>query len=250
MIISIANSRTAKKWKAIDISWNEFLDKVKNTKRTGETVKEFKNLSKAKQDEIKDVGGFVSGKLKEGKRKNGYVEYRTMLTLDMDYADAGLWEQITLFYDFTCCIYSTHKHTKEKTRLRLIIPLARKISADEYCAVSRMVAFDIGIEQFDDTTYEPTRLMYWPSTSKDGEFIFENQEGKLLDPDKILSRYKDWKNSSEWPVSSRQKSIVRHNISRQADPLEKEGLIGAFCRQYSITQAIFYYPGNILLPRQ
>ena len=86
--------------------------------------------------------------------------------------------------------------------------------------------------------------MYWPSTSKDGEFIFENQEGKLLDPDKILSRYKDWKNSSEWPVSSRQKSIVRHNISRQADPLEKEGLIGAFCRQYSITQAIFYYPGN------
>lgn len=245
MIISIANSRTAKKWKAIDISWNEFLDKVKNTKRTGETVKEFKNLSKAKQDEIKDVGGFVSGKLKEGKRKNGYVEYRTMLTLDMDYADAGLWEQITLFYDFTCCIYSTHKHTKEKTRLRLIIPLARKISADEYCAVSRMVAFDIGIEQFDDTTYEPTRLMYWPSTSKDGEFIFENQEGKLLDPDKILSRYKDWKNSSEWPVSSRQKSIVRHNISRQADPLEKEGLIGAFCRQYSITQAIEKFLNDI-----
>lgn len=245
MIISIANSRTTKKWKTIDISWNEFLDKVKNTKRTGETVKEFKNLSKAKQDEIKDVGGFVSGKLKEGKRKNGYVEYRTMLTLDMDYADAGLWEQITLFYDFTCCIYSTHKHTKEKTRLRLIIPLARKISADEYCAVSRMVAFDIGIEQFDDTTYEPTRLMYWPSTCKDGEFIFENQEGKLLDPDKILSRYKDWKNSSEWPVSSRQKSIVRHNISRQADPLEKEGLIGAFCRQYSITQAIEKFLNDI-----
>ena len=245
MIISIANSRTAKKWKAIDISWNEFLDKVKNTKRTDETVKEFKNLSKAKQDEIKDVGGFVSGKLKEGKRKNGYVEYRTMLTLDMDYADAGLWEQITLFYDFTCCIYSTHKHTKDKTRLRLIIPLARKISADEYCAVSRMVAFDIGIEQFDDTTYEPTRLMYWPSTCKDGEFIFENQEGKLLDPDKILSRYKDWKNSSEWPVSSRQKSIVKYNISRQADPLEKEGLIGAFCRQYSITRAIEKFLNDI-----
>ena len=245
MIISIANSRTTKKWKTIDISWNEFLDKVKNTKRTGETVKEFKNLSKAKQDEIKDVGGFVSGKLKEGKRKNGYVEYRTMLTLDMDYADAGLWEQITLFYDFTCCIYSTHKRTKDKMRLRLIIPLSRSISADEYCAVSRMVAFDIGIEQFDDTTYEPTRLMYWPSTCKDGEFIFENQEGKLLDPDKILSRYKDWKNSSEWPVSSRQKSIVRHNISRQADPLEKEGLIGAFCRQYSITQAIEKFLNDI-----
>lgn len=238
MIISIAGSRTAKKWKAVKISWDEFLDKVRNTKRTAETVKEFKNLSKVKQDEIKDVGGFVAGKLKEGKRKNGYVQYRTMLTLDMDYADAEIWEQITLFYDFTCCIYSTHKHTKENPRFRLIIPLLREISADEYCAVSRMVAFDIGIEQFDDTTYEPARLMYWPSTSKDGEFIFENQEGTLLDPDKILSRYKDWKNTSEWPVSSRQKSIVKHSISKQADPLEKEGLIGAFCKAYSITQAI------------
>lgn len=238
MIISIAGSRTAKKWKAVKISWDEFLDKVRNTKRTYETVKEFKNLSKVKQDEIKDVGGFVAGKLIEGKRKNGYVQYRTMLTLDMDYADAEIWEQITLFYDFTCCIYSTHKHTKENPRFRLIIPLLREISADEYCAVSRMVAFDIGIEQFDDTTYEPARLMYWPSTSKDGEFIFENQEGTLLDPDKILSRYKDWKNTSEWPVSSRQKSIVKHSISKQADPLEKEGLIGAFCKAYSITQAI------------
>lgn len=245
MIISIGNSRKAKRWKAIDISWNEFLEKVRNTERTSETLEEFKNISKEKQDEIKDVGGFVAGKLKEGKRKNGYVQFRTMLTLDMDYADADLWEQITLFYDFTCCIYSTHKHTKDKTRLRLIIPLSRNISADEYSAVSRMVAFDIGIEQFDDTTYEPTRLMYWPSTSKDGEFIFENQEGKLLDPDSILSRYKNWKNSSEWPVSSRQKSIVRHNMSKQADPLEKEGPIGAFCRQYSISQAINEFLNNI-----
>ncbi len=238
MIISVANSRTSKYWKVINLNWDEFVEKVKVTIRTAETLEEYKKLSKAKQDEIKDVGGFVGGKLKEGKRKNGYVEYRTMLTLDMDYALPDLWEQITLFYDFTCCIYSTHKHTSEKPRLRLIIPLSRNVTADEYTAIGRMVASDIGIEQFDDTTYEPTRLMYWPSTSSDGDFVFEEQEGVLLEPEKILSRYKDWHDSSKWPVSSRQTSIVKHSMTKQADPLEKEGLIGVFCRIYSISEAI------------
>lgn len=245
MKIAVANSRKNKVWNNIEISWNELLDKVKNTKRTAETVKEFKNLSKAKQDEIKDVGGFVAGKLKDGKRKTGYVEYRTMLTLDMDYAAPELWEQITLFYDFTCCIYSTHKHTSEKPRLRLIIPLSRNVTADEYMAIGRMVASDIGIEQFDDTTYEPTRLMYWPSTSSDGDFMFEKQDGTLLNPDKILSRYKDWHDSSKWPVSSRQTSIVKHKMTKQADPLEKEGLIGVFCRTYTIGEAIDKFLPNV-----
>lgn len=248
MIISVANSRTSKYWKSTDMSWNEFLDRVKNTIRTAETVEEYKKLSKTKQDEIKDVGGFVGGKLKDGKRKNGYVEYRTMLTLDMDYAEPELWEQITLFYDFTCCIYSTHKHTFEKPRLRLIIPLSRNVTADEYMAIGRMVASDIGIEQFDDTTYEPTRLMYWPSTSSDGDFLFEKQDGTLLNPDKILSRYKDWHDSSKWPVSSRQTSIVKHSISKQADPLEKEGLIGVFCRTYTIGEAIDNFLSDVYSP--
>lgn len=248
MIISVANSRTSKYWKHTEMLWDEFLDRVKNTIRTVETVEEYKKLSKAKQDEIKDVGGFVGGRLKDGKRKNGYVEYRTMLTLDMDYATPELWEQITLFYDFTCCIYSTHKHTSEKPRLRLIIPLSRKVTADEYIAISRMIASDIGIEQFDDTTYEPTRLMYWPSTSSGGDFIFEKQDGVLLNPDKVLSRYKDWHDSSKWPVSSRQTIIVKHSITKQADPLEKEGLIGVFCRTYTIGEAIDNFLSDVYSP--
>jgi len=248
MIISVANNRTSKYWKSINMSWDEFVEKVKVTTRTTESVEEYKRLSKVKQDEVKDVGGFVGGKLKEGKRKNGYVEYRTMLTLDMDYAAPELWEQITMFYDFTCCIYSTHKHTSEKPRLRLIIPLSRNVTADEYTAIGRMVASDIGIEQFDDTTYEPTRLMYWPSTSSDGDFVFEEQDGVFLDADKILSRYKDWHDSSKWPVSSRQTSIVKHSMTKQADPLEKEGLIGVFCRTYTIGEAIDNFLSDVYKP--
>ena len=35
----------------------------------------------------------------------------------------------------------------------------------EYPAVARKVAQEIGMDMFDDTTYQPHRLMYWPSTS-------------------------------------------------------------------------------------
>lgn len=248
MIISVANSRTSKNWKAINISWDEFSEKVKSTIRTAETLEEYKKLSKPKQDEVKDVGGFVAGKLRDGKRKTGFVEYRSMLTLDMDYAAVDIWEQITLFYDFTCCIYSTHKHTKEKPRLRLIIPLSKNVTADEYTAIARKVAEDIGIEQFDDTTYEPTRLMYWPSTSSDGEIIFKKQDGALLEPEKVLSRYKDWQDSTKWPVSSRQTSLVKHSLSKQANPLEKPGVIGAFCRAYSIQCAMDEFLSDVYKP--
>ena len=36
-----------------------------------------------------------------------------------------------------------------------------------------MVAKEIGIDLFDDTTYEACRLMYWPSTSVNGEFFYK-----------------------------------------------------------------------------
>ena len=109
---------------------------------------------------------------------------------------------------------------------------------DEYSAVARKMVEDIGIELFDDTTYEPSRLMYWPSTSSDGEFVFREIDGELLDPGSVLARYKDWKDSSEWPVSKRQESIVNREIKKQADPLSKPGIVGAFCRTYSIRDAI------------
>src|SRR5450830_1347270 len=114
MIISVADSKTAKHWKNIEITWEEFLKKAGTTIRTTETVAEYKKLPKPQQDARKNVGGFVGGRLKEGKRKTGYVEHRSLLILDMDYAATDIWEQITLFYDFACCIYSTHKHTPEK----------------------------------------------------------------------------------------------------------------------------------------
>lgn len=246
--IATANSRKEKHWKNKEMTWTEFIERLKSPIRTNETVVEYRKMSKTEQDEIKDVGGFVAGKLIDGIRKNGYIKNRSMLTLDMDYARPDTWEYIKLFNDYTCCLYSTHKHVPDYPRLRLIIPLSRAVSADEYQAVSRKVAEDIGIEQFDDTTYEPTRLMYWPSASSDSEYVFKQQDGELLDPDKILTTYEDWTNVATWPVSSRMKEALHKSIEKQSDPKEKEGIVGAFCRTYCIEDVIEKYLSDIYTP--
>lgn len=255
MIIAIGNSRRDKAFKIVDVTWEQFLNKVSKTIRTVETVDEYGKMNKAKKDDIKDVGGFVGGKLKDGRRSKDSVEFRSMLTLDLDYAENDLWEQVTKRFKFACCIYSTHKHKRDKHRLRLIIPLSRNVNADEYTAIGRLIASDIGIEQFDDSTYEPARLMYWPSTSSNGEFIFEKQDGEFLNPDSILSRYEDYRDSSKWPISSRQNKVIKNNIShqmralaKQSNPLEKEGLIGAFCRAYTMEEAIDKFLNHIYKP--
>ena len=248
MNIAVGNSRMDKKWINRQISWEEFCEKVHVTQRTTETVEEYRKLKKGRQDDIKDVGGFVGGTLRGGRRKHGNVLERSMLTLDMDYGKPGVWDEIDMLQQFRCCVYSTHKHTPEEPRLRLIIPLARPVTEDEYPAVARMVAKQIGIDLFDDTTYEACRLMYWPSTSSNGEFFYREKEGDDLDPDEYLAMYADWRDASTWPVSSRQSEAVRRSISQQADPLTKPGVVGAFCRAYPIDEAIDTFLQDVYSP--
>lgn len=61
-----------------------------------------------------------------------------------------------------------------------MLPLSRPVSPEEYEAIARRIAGDIGIDMCDDTTYEPHRLMYWASASSDGEFRYEVQDGPWL----------------------------------------------------------------------
>ena len=248
MYISIGNSRMDKKYNGLEMSYEEFISRLSKTKYTAETMAQFKKLSKGKQDDIKDVGGFVLGKLKGGRRKKDCVISRSAITLDMDYGTPGILDELELFFDMKMVVYSTHKHMPEKPRLRVIIFLTRDVTPDEYGAVSRMLASDIGIELFDDSTYEPSRMMYWPSTSSDGEYIFREIDGALVDPDTVLLRYKDWHDVSAWPVSNRQSTVVQKSMTKQADPLKKDGLIGAFNRTYSVTRAIEKFLPDVYRP--
>lgn len=247
--IAVGRSKTETKWKNKTMLWSELVEKLSHTTRTPETYQEYKKMSKNDKDRIKDVGGFVGGSLKNGRKKNENIQNRTLITLDIDYAVGDVWASIEMLYDFSIVMYSTHNHSHDNQRLRLVIPLSRPVLPDEYQAISRMVASDLGIDFFDDTTYQPVRLMYWPSTSSDGEYVFKYQDLKWLNPDDILARYTfGWEDISYWPESSRQKAHITSTLKKQGDPLSKPGLIGAFCRTYSISEAIEKFISDIYLP--
>ena len=65
--------------------------------------------------------------------------------------------------------------------------------------------------------------MYWPSTSSDGEFVFQHRDGEEIDADAVLARYKDWHDTSEYPVSSRQKKNCITRIEETGRPSDKAG---------------------------
>lgn len=246
--IAIGKSRFDTHWKNKTMTWPELLNRLRDTTRTYETVEEYKAMKKDDQGRIKDIGGFVGGHLENGRRVKGSVKNRSLVTLDVDYADSTFWDDFTLLYDCAAALYSTHKHTPKSPRLRLIIPLSRPVTPEQYEAIARRIAEQLDIELFDDTTFQPSRLMYWPSTPKDGAYVFETQKGSILDPQEILSTYDDWSDVSYWPESSRSKQKRKSLKDKQEDPTEKKGAIGAFCRTYTMHEAIEKFLSDVYEP--
>lgn len=246
--LALGRSRQAIKWENTQITWAELVDKLSQTHRTQETYAQYQTLSKAEQDEIKDVGGFVGGYLQDGKRTAAHVVSRQLLTLDVDFAPVDFWEQLEMFFDFACCVYSTHKHCSAQPRLRVVIPLSRSVGPLEYEAIGRKVAEDLGRTYFDETTYQPSRLMYWPSTSWDGDYFFQVQEGPWLDADEVLGRYAAWQDASNWPQSSRSLQQGHTGGGKAEDPTTKAGLVGVFCRTYGIKAAIETFLAAVYTP--
>ncbi len=236
--IAVGRSRRSTSWKNEEWNWSDFLNRISETHRTAEKYLEYMHEKKSFQDERKDVGGYVGGYVVNGKRKNGNILNRRLVTLDIDFGTMDIWENYKLIYGNAAAIYSTHKHSKTSPRLRLIIPLDREVTVDEYIAISRRIAGTLGINYFDDTTFQATRLMYWPSTSIDGDYFFDYMDDEWMSADGILASYRNWRDASEWPFSDRVSEVVNREIKKQEDPTEKPGIVGAFCRVYGIAEAI------------
>lgn len=246
--IAVGKSRKETNWRNKSWLWSTLVDKLKTTHYTAETHTEYMQAKKTRQDEIKDIGGFVGGYLQGGRRKSTNVLHRQLITLDIDFSTADFWFDFTCVYGCAAVLYSTHKHAPETPRLRLLIPLDRPVRPDEYEAIARYIAGEIDIEVFDPTTFQPERLMYWPSTSKDGTYLYEVQDGPFVCADDILARYHNWQDSSAWPVSERVDKVLRRDMVKQGDPLEKGGVIGAYCRTHTIHEVIEKHLADVYEP--
>lgn len=252
LTIFVGASSKATNWENKETTWSDLLNRCANTTKTKETLVQYLQMDKAKQSKIKDVGGFVGGYFAtNGRRKKEGLIGRTVVTLDADNVkkDSNIWEGFKATFSFAACIYSTHKHTEEAPRLRIIIPLADSTNVEQYEAVARYIADKIGMEYFDPTTFQASRLMFWPSTPKDVDFFFDWQDGEILDPEEILKKYKDWKDVSSWPMhKSETPEAILNNKRKAPDPTAKAGIVGAFCNAYTIEEAIEKFLPDVYAP--
>lgn len=246
--IALGNSRQAKFWSNKTMSFDEICDRLKTPIRTTETAEEYAKLPKPKRDEIKDKGGFVGGHLRDNLRKVGNVACRSLWTPDIDNATPEFISTLEKKLTFKCAVYSTHSHTPEAPRLRIVAPFTRDVSADEFVAISRYMAAELGIDMFDECSFIPNQLMYWPTCPSNGEYLCEFFDGELLDLDAILAAHPNWQDCSLLPTTSRESKVSKPSQKPQEDPLAKSGVVGAFCRTYSITAAIDKFLSDVYAP--
>lgn len=240
--IAIASgaSRRATMWTTQTLMVSELWAKLKVPARGSENLADYLNLKKAQQDELKDVGGFIGGTLRGARRKANNVEGRDVITLDLDNIPAGGTNDILRRVEaLGCgyCVYSTRKHQPAAPRLRVLLPIDRTVTADEYEPLARKAAEYIGLEFADPTTFEPNRLMYWPSCCADSEFVYVTGDKPFISADGLLAQYADWRDIRLWPALPGQQTFTKLAV-KQGDPEDKKGVVGAFCRTYDIPRAM------------
>lgn len=245
--ITVGASRKAVEWRPQTLTISEFFARLQSPARGTETVAEYLALPKARQDELKDVGGYVAGRLKGLRRKADAVLGRDVVTLDLDNIPAGATEDVARrVAGLGCgyCIYSTRKHRPDAPRLRVLLPLDRTVSADEYEPIARKCAQLIGMELMDPSTFEASRLMYWGSVCSDGQYVYYTEDKPMVSADGILAQYRSWQDMTSWPLVPGETATPSRRGKRMEDPTAKTGVVGAFCRVYDVPAAMeAFLPG-------
>lgn len=251
--ISTAPSKTAARWTNQLTTLQDLTARAYEPTTVNCTVAEYEKLPKGERDKRKDVGGFVGGHLKNGRRRKGHILTRSLVTLDLDNlpTDVDLAQELADTLPYAWLAHTTLSHTATNPRWRVWVWLTRDITADEYGAVARRIAQDInpGLEWFDPTTFEPERLMYWPATLQDGDYHVEVSSKKdVLNPDDFLARYDTWQDVTTWPGIDPDQAQAYLDHGKLDDPRTKPGMLGAFNTAYPIPKAIETFLPEVYKP--
>lgn len=126
--VAYGNSRDALVWANKVITFHDLCERLKVTIRTSESAEEYRKMQKPQRDAIKDKGGLVGGYLRDNRRKIDKVVCRSMAILDVDTPDSEFLDRYRKEHRYASVLYSTHSHTAEAARYRLIIPYTRDIT--------------------------------------------------------------------------------------------------------------------------
>lgn len=162
---------------------------------------------------------------------------RHALTYDFDHVELGTWQRVKEEWEgLAFAMYTTWNHTEAKPRFRVVMPLNRPAMYDEFQAVARKVAADIGIELFARESFTPAQMMFAPTRKPNGMHRSHVNHGEWLNVDEVLGEYKDWTDVTSWP--HRRDGDGVHRSDERTSPLDKEGVVGDFCRAFSIEDVI------------
>jgi len=115
-------------------------------------------------------------------RNNDNIAYKSALTIDYDDLTADI-DFIKIIKrklsSIAWCLYSTHRHTEDNPRYRLVIPLSEDIEPQYYAEAIRIMAEYIGIK-FDEKSCVPSQLMNLPIIKyMNSEYIFEYNDAQF-----------------------------------------------------------------------
>lgn len=250
IVITAGASRKAVTWLAQSMRLSDFYARLQAPVRSAESQQEYFRMTKAQQDGLKDVGGYVAGTLSGTRRKAGAVTGRDIITLDLDNVPSGQTEDVLRRVEALGCgyvVHSTRKHHPAAPRLRVMVPTDRTMTPDEYEPCARRLAEYIGIALCDPTTFEVNRLMFWPSASVDGEYVYIVGDKSFVSVDGLLATYTDWHDVQSWPTCPGAMPIAQR-AAKQGDPLTKKGVVGAFCKIYDIPAAMDKFLPGVYTP--
>jgi predicted P-loop ATPase len=232
------------------LTWKQFKALFLRPMTTSERLKDYLKLPDNEQLHLKASNGWIYRTQvvigDRGMRRNRNSGMPSdLITLDFDYATPEFFDDIIngrIETEFEYFIHTSRRHTEEKPRFRMFIPVNKAIPNDIYPAVSRIFArkIDPAMEFVDKVSFRPAQMMFKPTCSKDGDFVFWENQGELLDWSEMLDVFEateaDWRNLDNLPKVPGEH--LRESAEKAEVPTDKLGVVGDFCRAYDIHEAI------------
>ena len=163
---------------------------VKNTSKTwGDIVK--KLSAHVELDNKETSGFFVGGAFSGEHRVDEDLICRSLLTLDIDEYQGGDIDDLSFDLELSglgaFVAYSTHRHVNNIPRVRLVLPLSREVSSDEYRVISQAFCKTLTLFKFDPCSFKPNQFMFYPCCPVGGARWSLSGEGAAVDVDKFLA---------------------------------------------------------------
>ena len=197
IVASFGTSATDTSLLPENLHWVDIVKRLLTPVQDDIEHREYMNMPKQYRQTLKTrdsvvVFGAFKGNRRGNRTIGDMLEYRSAVTLDFDENTSDEYAALVrgdVRLPFAYVLHTTRSHTPEMPRLRLIVPLGRDVSADEYrVLVVEIARLFFPTATLDRGSLEHARLMYLPVQNRGAEFKCDPQPGDgYLNPDYYLA---------------------------------------------------------------